>query len=72
MSHEISQTIERGGRFYNVHGTTGDVLPPRYDFERESYETLDEALLAARERSRRYREPESPSGPSGLERLFEP
>jgi hypothetical protein len=64
MAHETSRTIERDGKFYNVNGTTGYPLPPLFHFEREAYDTLDEAVDAARKRSRLGGGPETYPGES--------
>ena len=58
MGHERSVTQGKKGKYVNVYGEgihepekTGLPLPLRYDFEKESYETLPEAELAASKRS---------------------
>lgn len=49
--HEQSKTIEKDGVFYNISGVTGAVLPAKYNFEKDSYQTEAEALNAAQQRS---------------------
>ena len=53
--HEQSETEERDGRWVNVYGRAtakaGQVLKPREDYERESYDTVEEAVRAAERRS---------------------
>lgn len=60
MSHEKSETIEVDGKYINVYGRgtpkAGQQLP-----DSKEYDTLGEAVGAARERSRKYGEPQ-PSG----------
>lgn len=66
MSHEQSETIERDGLYYNVYGRNtkraGQPLPPVFSFEKPHYSTLDEAVKAAQERSRRGGGPEHEQG----------
>ena len=51
--HEQSETIERDGKFFNVYGAAtpraGKVLPGE-----PAYNTLEEAVTAAKTRSERY------------------
>jgi len=53
--HERSETIEKDGKYVNVYGrgtsTPGDPLPKRYRFEHDSYDTVKDAVHAARKRS---------------------
>jgi hypothetical protein len=51
MSHEVSGTVGYDGRFYNVSGHTGKQLTPYFDFEKDSYDTEEEAVAAAKRRS---------------------
>lgn len=51
MSHENSETVQIGGRWYNVRGGSREPLKPVYPFEKESYNTVTEAVAAARRRS---------------------
>lgn len=55
MSHEQSETIEKDGRWYNVYGKkvkgkAGKVLPG----EEQGHMTVDEAVDAARKRSKSF------------------
>lgn len=56
--HEQSETVKRGDRWYNVYGKktakAGQVLKPKYFFERESYGSVGKAEHAARRRSEAY------------------
>ena len=57
MAHENSETIERDGRFYNVSGYTGEVLPIQNPmFEMDSYPTEASAVSAAIQRSDLYKQ----------------
>jgi hypothetical protein len=61
--HEQSQTIERDGRFYNVNGTTGEVLAPKLPTEKESYDTVEEAVQQAKARAAStFEAPPAPTG----------
>jgi hypothetical protein len=52
MSHENSITIEdEDGKWINVSGHTGEILKPIHKFEKERYDTMDEAVAAAEKRS---------------------
>lgn len=51
MSHERSRTVEIDGRYYNVDGRTGRPLPRAFPWEQDAYDTLAEAVDAARRRS---------------------
>lgn len=71
MSHENSRTVEIDGKFYNVHGTTGEPLAPQYDFEKEAYDTLDEAVAAAKRRSEEYgKRKKKPTNPTSAPTRF--
>lgn len=65
MAHEQSETIERDGRYYNVYGQgtdqAGQALPVLHDFEQESYDTQEEAVAAAKKRSRLRKVPSNPT-----------
>jgi hypothetical protein len=77
--HEQSETIQdKLGRFLNVYGRNtmkaGKPLPKKYDFEQESYPTLEEAVGAAQRRSEeegkdleRTRRPRGPRSRQQLE-----
>lgn len=60
MGHEVSETVEVGGKWRNVYGRktklAGEPLPRHYEFEKDEYDTLEEAVAASKERSRRYGE----------------
>lgn len=69
--HEQSETIQdASGRWINVYGRgtpkAGQPLPSVHDFEQDAYDTVDEAVAAAKKRSQMERS----SGRGGLERLF--
>jgi hypothetical protein len=56
--HERSQTIQReDGKYVNVYGpgalggAVGTPLPKRYKFEKDAYDTVHQAVHAARKRS---------------------
>jgi len=54
--HEQSETIQdKLGRWVNVFGRgtkrAGERLPKTYDFERDTYDTVEEAVSAAKRRS---------------------
>lgn len=53
MSHEQSETVERDGKYFNVYGRNtpkaGQYLPGE-----RPYDTLDEAVEAAKKRSEDY------------------
>ena len=56
MAHEQSETVQdKLGRWINVFGSktpsAGKPLPKKYEFERESYETVEAAVAAAKRRS---------------------
>lgn len=53
MSHEQSETVERGGKFYNVYGRNTPKAGQDLPGERP-YDTLEEAVSAARKRSEDY------------------
>ena len=60
--HEQTETIQRpNGKWINVYGlrtsTAGRPTPPKFPYERAEYDTLLEAVEAAKRRSL---EPESP------------
>ena len=73
MPHEESESEQDAqGRWINVYGRgtpkAGQPLPRRYDFERDSYDTVEEAVAAAARRS----DEEGRRRPTrGIERLFE-
>ncbi len=54
--HERSETEQRNGKWVNVYGRgtafPGRVLPPKHGFEKLSYDTSQEAVRAATQRSR--------------------
>lgn len=58
MSHEQSESTGGGLErlFRNVYGRktpqAGQALPPKFPFERDSYDSMDEAVRAAQLRSR--------------------
>jgi hypothetical protein len=68
--HEQSESEQRNGRWKNLYGRktdkAGQPLPLRYGFEREDYETVEEAVAAARRRSELERR-----GIRPLQRLLE-
>lgn len=52
MSHENSRTIQdEDGFWINISGHTGKVLKPMHKFEKDKYETVEEAVEAAKKRS---------------------
>jgi len=59
--HEQSETVERDGKFFNVYGAAtpgaGKVLPGE-----PAYNTLKEAVTAAKNRSERYGREHNPEG----------
>ena len=68
MPHEESETEQDAqGRWINVYGRgkpqAGQPLPLRYDFEQESYDSVEEAVAAAKRRS------DLEGRPRGIERL---
>ncbi len=59
MAHEQSETIQNDlGKWVNVYGKNakqaGEPLPLIYPFEKLEYETVDEAVSAAKQRSRQH------------------
>lgn len=70
--HEQSETIQdKAGRWLNVFGKNtmsgGKPIKKKYDFEKDTYDTVDEAVAAAKKRSeeegkdlQRSRKPRSP------------
>ena len=59
--HEQSETVERDGKFFNVYGAAtpkaGKVLPGE-----PAYNTVKEAVTAAKNRSERYGREHNPEG----------
>jgi len=59
--HEQSETVERDGKFFNVYGvntpSAGKVLPGE-----PAYNTLKEAVTAAKNRSEQYGHTHNPEG----------
>ena len=56
VHHEQSETIQRAdGKWVNVYGRAtgqaGQPLPPRFPYERDAYDTVEEAVAAASRRS---------------------
>ena len=56
MAHEQSETYsDEKGKARNVYGKrtarAGQVLPPKYGFERLEYRSVDDAVIAAKLRS---------------------
>jgi hypothetical protein len=53
--HEQSETVQRDGKWVNVFGRgtpqAGRPLPRRHEWERDAYDTADEAVAAAKRRS---------------------
>ena len=58
MPHEESESIQIDGKWRNVYGRktklAGEPLPRMYEFEKDEYDTVEEAVAAAKERSGRY------------------
>jgi hypothetical protein len=57
MSHEQSETVQLpNGRWTNIYGRQtaqrGQMLKPKYDFEKKDYDTVKEAVAAAESRSK--------------------
>jgi len=52
--HEKSGTVQWGNRWWNISGITGKILKPKFDFEKESYQTVEEAVSAAKKRSKMF------------------
>ena len=71
--HEQSETIQDAqGRWINVYGRgtprAGQPLPPVHDFEQDSYDSVEEAVAAAKRRSELEEGRRQPT--RGIERLF--
>lgn len=63
--HEQSETIQNKlGRWFNVFGKNtpqaGQPLPRKYKWEKPDYETVEEAVAAAKKRSELERPAETP------------
>jgi len=68
--HEQSETVERDGKFFNVYGvntpSAGKVLPGE-----PAYNTLKEAVTAAKNRSEQYGHTHNPEGKQMAKKLTE-
>jgi len=54
IEHELSETVQRNGRWENISGLTRQRLLPLWPFEQYWYRTLEDAVGAAQQRSRQW------------------
>ena len=63
MAHEQSETVQVGGKWVNVYGRktkkAGQPLPKVFEWERDSYDTVEQAVEAAKRRSEETDLPET-------------
>jgi hypothetical protein len=65
VAHENSETIKGpDGRWINVYGGSKRPLPKKYPYEQDAYDSVEDAVRAARRRSQDEGKAGAPKGPA--------